>query len=185
MTKNNILLLFKAYFSQAVQITRSEISDLDIIFQLFADAIQYQEQRGFELWPLFDRKMIEKEIIEGRHWKISIGSEIACVFSVLYSDSLIWKELDKNDAVYLHRIATSKDHKGKNLIVSVRDWAIEHARQSGKRFVRMDTWGNNVNMRDYYIRHGFTFLKQHHLDQEKGEIPHYGGPVLSLLQIEV
>jgi ribosomal protein S18 acetylase RimI-like enzyme len=168
-----------------MQITRSELSDIHSIFRLFCDAIEYQRQHGFELWPLFDRKMIETEIEEGRHWKIIINDEIACVFSVLYSDPLIWKELDKNNAVYLHRIATSKNHKGKSLITLVRDWAIEHARQSGRHFVRMDTWGNNANMRDYYIRHGFTFLKQQYLDQENGEIPHYGGPVLSLLQIEV
>jgi predicted GNAT family N-acyltransferase len=168
-----------------VEISRSHISGTDEIFRVFSEAIEYQRQRGFELWPVFDREMIEAEIREGRHWQITISGEIACVFSVLYSDPLIWKELDKNDSVYLHRIATSKRHKGKNLICAVRDWAIEHARKSGKRFVRMDTWGNNANMRDYYTRNGFTFLKQQYLDGKKDEIPHYGGPVLSLLQIEV
>ena len=168
-----------------MKISRSDISDIDGIFRIFSEAIEYQRQRGFELWPIFEKKLIEAEINEGRHWKIVIGNEMACVFSVLYSDPLIWKVLDKNDSVYLHRIATSRQHKGKSLINAVRDWAIDHARQNERRFVRMDTWGNNVNMRDYYIRHGFTFLKQQYLDQEKDEIPHYGGAVLSLLQIEV
>jgi ribosomal protein S18 acetylase RimI-like enzyme len=167
-----------------VQIQNSNIHDIDAIYDLYSEAINYQRLKGYNLWPEFDRGMIEKEILENRNWKIMDGEHMACVFSVLYSDPIIWQEKNNDPAVYLHRITTHPDYKGREMIKLVKDWAITHARSLGKKYVRMDTWGDNTNMRDYYIKHGFKYLGQAHLDEISAK-KHYGGRELSLLQIEV
>lgn len=158
------------------------ISDIDFILYLNKEAIAYQRSKGYNLWPVFERSLIETELKENRSWKLIDGEIIACTFSVLYSDPLIWQERNSDPAVYLHRIAVNPCYKGRQLITVVRDWAILHAKEMNKRFVRMDTWGNNLNMREYYIRHGFSYLGQSFLKKEE---EHYGGKELSLLQIEV
>lgn len=164
------------------KIQPSERSDLGFIFSLFESAVQYQKQNGFNLWPQFSRELIETEIREGRNWKIVSENEIACVFSVLYNDPVIWKERNAEPAVYLHRIAINPEFKGRKMMHVVKDWAIAHARENGKKFVRMDTWGDNEKLRRYYIACGFEYLGQQHLDKPE---EHYGGSVLSLFQIEV
>lgn len=166
-----------------MRILNSTIADLDVIFDLFDNAIAYQQKNGYELWPLFSRPMIETEINEKRHWKIVDNNTITCVFSVMYNDPLIWgEERDKEPAVYLHRIAVNPLFKGRGMMNQVKNWAMAHARQNGKKYVRMDTWGHNENIRQYYISCGFQYLGQQYLREPEA---HYGGSVLSLFQIEV
>jgi GNAT superfamily N-acetyltransferase len=159
-----------------MHIQNSTLHDVDLIIQLYNAAVEYQKRNGYNLWPDFPREMIEKEIAGKRNWKILEGGKIACVFSVLESDPTIWEERNN-----LHRIATNPEFKGRGLIKIVRDWAIQHARQNNKKYVRMDTWGNNLTMRNYYIQNGFEYIGQ--CFPQSGY--HYGGPELSLLQIEV
>ncbi|MGZ4038810.1 MAG: hypothetical protein ACXVPQ_13350 [Bacteroidia bacterium] len=71
------------------------------------------------------------------------------------------------------------------MMAPVRDWAIAHGRQLEKKYLRMDTWGNNTILRDYYMQFGFTYLGQRHLDQSAGCPAHYGGAVLSLFEIKL
>jgi hypothetical protein len=168
------------------QVINSSTADIDQIFQLFDYAIQYQKTKGYELWPQFERSLIENEIAEKRHWKIIQNNEVVAIFSVIYNDPVIWIERDADPAVYLHRIAIHPLFKGKNMMkMIIRPWVISHAKEKKKRFVRMDTWGNNVNLREYYISCGFNYIGQQYLKQTEGMPAHYGGDVLSLFEIEV
>lgn len=167
-------------------IQNSSLEDLEQIMSLFSSAVSYQRARGYNLWPLFEKQLIEQEIREKRHWKIMEGNMIACIFSVMYSDPVIWgKEKNSDPAVYLHRITTDPLFKGRGMMGIIKQWAIEHAKNTGKKYVRMDTWGDNENLRNYYISCGFNYLGQTQLKQVEGMPGHYGGSLLSLFEIEV
>ena len=168
-----------------MHITNSELKDLDIIFQFFDAAIAYQKKNGYPLWPKFSRSLIETEIKEKRHWKITDHNEVLCVFSVMYSDPVIWGEMDKDPSVYLHRIAINPGFKGKEMVKIIKDWAMQHAKENNKKYLRMDTWGNNETIRNYYIKCGFNYIGQQHLKRTEGLPEHYGGNLLSLFQNEV
>jgi hypothetical protein len=171
--------------SQIYQVTNSSEADLEAILSLFAKARKYQKAKAYNLWPEFSDQLIVNEILENRHWKVLAGDKLAGIFSVLYSDPAIWKEKDSEPSVYLHRIVVSPEFKGKRLMNIVRDWAIQHARSLRKKYVRMDTWGDNETLRKYYIDCGFNYLGQVFPGEVDGKPVHYGGPVLSLFQIEV
>lgn len=168
-----------------MQITNSDIKDLDTIFQFFDAAITYQKKNGYQLWPQFNKAMIETEIKEKRHWKIKDRDQIFCVFSVMYNDPVIWGEMDKDPSVYLHRIAVNPEFKGKGMVKIIKDWAIQHAKENNKKYLRMDTWGNNETIRNYYIKCGFNYIGQQQLKKTEGLPEHYGGNLLSLFQNEV
>jgi hypothetical protein len=171
--------------SLEVQVINSNYSDIEFIFQLFDSAIEYQKNNGYDLWPQFSRELIKTEISEGRNWKVIEGENIIGFFSVLYNDPVIWTEKDKDPAIYLHRIVVNPTFKKRGLMQIIKDWSIAHAKQKDKRFVRMDTWGNNKNLREYYINSGFNYIGQQYLRETPGLPPHYGGSVLSLFEIEV
>jgi GNAT superfamily N-acetyltransferase len=168
-----------------MQIINSSIKDIDTIFQFFDAAINYQRKNGYQLWPQFSRKMIGTEIKENRHWKIIDEEKILCVFSVMYNDPVIWGEMDKDPSVYLHRIAVNPEFKGKKIMVAIRHWGIAHAKETGKIYLRMDTWGENETIRNYYIKCGYNYIGQQHLTTAEGLPEHYGGNLLSLFQNEV
>lgn len=163
----------------------SKSDDIETALFFFRSAIAYQRAKGYEMWPEFTSELIEKEIKENRHFKIIHNKEIVCVLSVQYNDPVIWKEKDIDPAIYLHRIAVNPNHKGNRMMERIRDWAIEHAKKNGKKFVRMDTWGNNLKIRDYYISCGFIYIGQQQLSSMENDPLHYGGNNLSLFELSV
>lgn len=166
-------------------IEKSLSNNLDIILGLYRDAVKYQKEKGYNLWPEFEKSLIEKEIHEQHHYKIIQEDKIACVFSLLYNDPIIWKEKDKDPAIYLHRIATNPNFKGTGMMQLITNWAREHAIQHNKQYIRMDTWGDNENLKAYYINHGFKHMGQVSLP-ENHELPsHYWGSTLSLFEIKI
>jgi len=168
-----------------MEIQHSTIEDIETAFTLYRAAVDYQRINGYNLWPEFERDLIEKEVLEKRHYKIREDKEIACVFSVVYNDPIIWEEKDKEPSVYLHRIATNPAFKGKGLMHLIKKWAADHARQNGKKFIRMDTWGDNEKLKAYYVKCGFNYLGQKHLPQPTTLPQHYWGLTLSLFEIEL
>lgn len=170
---------------QMFTIEKSLSSNLEIILGLYRDAVKYQKEKGYNLWPEFERSLIEKEINENHHYKIMHEDKIVCVFSVLYNDPIIWKEKDKDPAIYLHRIATNLNFKGKGMMQLITNWAYEYAAQHQKKYIRMDTWGDNENLKNYYIKFGFKHMGQVSLP-ENHELPsHYWGSTLSLFEIKI
>lgn len=48
----------------------------------------------------------------GGQYKVVQGTDVLCVFSVQHDDPFIWRERDRGDALYLHRIATHPHCRG-------------------------------------------------------------------------
>lgn len=168
-----------------VMIERAVLEDVDYVFKLYDLATAYQKMKSDRSWNGFERELIENEISENRLWKIVDNSEIACVFSISFSDELIWGEKDKDPSIYLHRIATNPDFRGKGYVKTIIEWAKKYALANGLKYIRLDTFGDNHALIDYYIKCGFKFLG---LTSPKNtnELPkHYEGISLSLFEIEV
>lgn len=163
----------------------SSLNDLNAIFNLYDIAIDYQKKISDQHWLPFDPELVKKEITEKRQWKIILDGEIACVFCVAYSDPLIWGEKDKDPSIYLHRIVTNPKFRGKNFVVEIINWALEFGKNSGKKYLRMDTWGDNAKLREYYVKCGFNFLEV--IKPKNPELlpAHYAEITLSLFEIEI
>lgn len=163
----------------------SSLNDLNAIFNLYDIAIDYQKKISDQHWLPFDPELVKKEITEKRQWKIILDGEIACVFCVAYSDPLIWGEKDKDPSIYLHRIVTNPKFRGKNFVVEIINWALEFGKNSGNKYLRMDTWGDNAKLREYYVKCGFNFLEV--IKPKNPELlpAHYAEITLSLFEIEI
>lgn len=168
-----------------MQFLNSNLEDFEEIFKLYDAAIEFQKTKFDKSWLPFDRKMTETEIREGRHWKILVDDQMACIFSVTFRDPLIWKERDNDLSIYIHRIVTNPDYRGNSYAVKITDWARKYTKEIGKKFIRMDTWGDNQKLIDYYVNCGFNFLGVV-TPTVTPELPkHYEGISLGLFEIEL
>jgi ribosomal protein S18 acetylase RimI-like enzyme len=168
-----------------MQILPSEQKDIDTIFGLYAKAIEFQKKVSDQHWLPFEHQLVEQEISEQRQWKIILDNKIVCVFAITFSDPFIWKEKNKDPSLYIHRIVTHPDYRGNNFVGHIVNWAKEYGKAHGKKFVRMDTWGDNIKLKNYYERFGFTFLGI--ITPEKtGELPaHYSAITLALFELPI
>lgn len=134
------------------------ITDVVEILSLYEAARNLQIQREMVVWPTFENSFIENEINENRQWKILEGNLIACNWAITFEDKEIWGEKDKNDAVYIHRICTNPTLRGNRYIEKIVEWSKRYAGPQGKRFIRLDTLGNNTKLIEHYTSAGFDFL---------------------------
>ncbi len=168
-----------------MHLVSSSLADLPAIFNLYDQAIVFQKKVSDQHWLPFDPEMVKKEIAENRQWKIIVDGEIACIFCIAYSDPLIWGERDKDPSIYFHRIVTDPKFRGKNFVEEIIKWGLELGKKSGKNYLRMDTWGDNAKLQEYYVKCGFGFLEV--IKPKNPELlpPHYAFITLSLFQIEI
>lgn len=166
-------------------IQNSTIDDIDEIFRLYKIATDFQKTKFNSHWPEFERGLIETEISENRQWKIVINNRIACVWAITYSDSQIWEERNNDFSIYIHRIATNPDFRGQNFVVKIAKWAKKFAHENHKKFVRMDTVGDNTALINHYTKCGFEFLGLQKLTNTDGLPAHYTNATVSLFQITI
>src|SRR5262245_19937057 len=166
-------------------IINSALEDIDTIFTLYDEAIKYQQKVFGRHWLGFERSRIEAEILEHRHWKIMVDGQIACIFSVTFSDPLIWKEKDNDSSIYIHRIVTNPSFRGNAYVREIVAWARRYVKEIRKRFIRMDTWGDNQKLIDYYLSCGFEYLGDTTPEKTDKLPKHYEGISLSLFEMRV
>ena len=162
----------------------STINDIETIFEFYDMAVEYQKTKFNKHWQGFETELIKKEIVENRQWKIIIDGEIACVFAITFEDKSIWKEKSNDKAVYFHRIVTHPKFKGQHFVKRIIDWGKQFASEKNLDYLRLDTWGDNSELIDYYQKCGFEFLGI--ITSDYNGLPkHYDGITLSLFEIKL
>src|SRR5690554_822588 len=139
-----------------MKIENSNCADLAEIFRLYKEATKLQKIKfPGNQWPEFSRELIIKELQENRQFKIVIDNQIACIWAVTFSDPEIWEEKNSDPAIYIHRIATNPNFRGHNFVAKIVSWAKDFARDHNKKFIRLDTCGENRRLITHYRNAGF------------------------------
>ncbi len=169
-----------------MDIQNSTLADIDEIFRLYRIATEYMRSKpNVVVWPEFERSMVEQEIAESRQWKLLIDGKIACVWATTFSDEQIWEEKNEDAAVYIHRIATNPDFRGRNLVGQIVAWAKTFARKNNKDYVRLDTMGENQGLIQHYTKMGFTFLGMFDMKNTDGLPEHYQTGQAALFELRL
>ena len=168
-----------------MEILNSIPADIDRLFELYDAATLYQKTVGGLAWKGFDREPVLKEIEAGDQWKIMIDGQIAAVFLIAWSDPLIWKEKDQEDAIYIHRIAIDPLFRGQHFVKHIITWSKAYALEHGRSFLRMDTGAGNERLNNYYISCGFSYLGIVPIG-DAGDLPaHYHNRSFSLFEMAI
>jgi len=159
--------------NKKLEIKNSSLADVDSILALYDAAIELQTKKNMVVWPKFERSFVEKEIQDKRQWKIMIGNEIACNWSITFEDKEIWGEKDDNNSIYIHRLAANPAFRGNRFIDMIVPWAKAYALSKGRKYIRLDTLGNNTRLIEYYRSAGFDFLGIFKLMNTQNLAAHY------------
>ncbi len=135
--------------------------DLEFIYLLFEQAIAFQKEHKYIGWTSYDKAFIKADVENGLLFKLLKEGDIVCIFSVCFSDALIWRAREKANAVYLHRLVVNPAYRGGNTFNSILAWAILFASKQGLKYIRMDTWSENAKLIAYYKTYGFRFVEDY------------------------
>ena len=160
-----------------MEIIKSQTTDIDAIFELYEYATAFQQKVGTNTWKGFERKMVEQEIQD--------ENQISATFVLTFSDPIIWKEADNDPSVYIHRIATHPDFRGRNYVQKIVDWVIEYGKEKDLEYVRLDTTSGNEPLNQYYIKCGFTYKGISKIDWTSDLPEHYKADGFALFEIKL
>lgn len=166
-----------------MKIEVSDHNDIENIFRLYKIASDYQTTKNVVVWPLFDKKLVQEEINEKRQFKLMIDSQVACVWAITFEDENIWEERSNDSSIYIHRIACNSTFRGNNYVKMIIEWAKGFAKE--KKYIRLDTCGNNLKLIRHYENCGFNFLGLVNLKNTEKLPPHYQNTVVCLFEIIV
>jgi GNAT superfamily N-acetyltransferase len=141
-----------------MHIEHCTLHDIDCILDLYEAARTLQKEKGMVMWPLFEKNFLEKEVKEGRQWKLVQDETLVCNWAITFEDKEIWEQRENADAIYIHRIATHPRYRGNRYIDAIVDWASVYAKSLDKQYVRLDTLGHNTKLIQHYTSAGFSFL---------------------------
>ncbi len=160
----------------------SQLTDLLEIIQIYESAAHYQKAKGYNVWPIVDEQVVLNEIAEQRLIKITKNNIIVCIFTIAFSDPIIWGEKDNGTSLYLHRIATHSNFKGNDLMRYIVDWSKNFAKAHQKTLLRLDTWADNENLKNFYLKYGFVIVGNQFLPPS--ELPkHYWNITVTLFEL--
>jgi ribosomal protein S18 acetylase RimI-like enzyme len=142
-------------------IVNATVDDLEIIYQLFEEAIQFQQKNKYIGWLSYDKEYIQKDVEENLLFKLVNEESIVCIFSICYSDKLIWRGKEKGDAIYLHRIVLNRTFQGEKGFQKILNWTLGYAKERLLKYIRMDTWAENEKLISYYKTYGFRFIENY------------------------
>lgn len=168
-----------------MEIINCTAEDIPLMFSFYDMAREHQQKKSEQHWAAFDPEVVKKEVAAGQQWKIMEGNDIACIFLAIYDDPHIWGARNADPSIYIHRIVTHPAFRGRNYTARIVEWAKNHGRKTGKKFIRMDTWGDNPALIAYYQQQGFRLLGIITPDV-KGDLPvYYNCITLALLEINI
>lgn len=166
-------------------ITNTSLIDFPKVIWLFNEAIKMQNKNGYKVWKSIDKEALQSDIINKLQFKIVKDEDILCIFSIQHDDPFIWRDKDKDDAIYLHRIVVNPNFKGQRLFEKVLTWLIQFAKLKDRKFIRMDTWADNLQLIEYYKSFSFRFIKNYQTADTQ-ELPIQNRNLnLALLELEV
>ncbi|MBO9732100.1 MAG: GNAT family N-acetyltransferase [Chitinophaga sp.] len=157
-----------------MEIINSQATDINDIFYLYEEGTKYQLQHGVKrYWKGFDRSMVAQEIAEQRQWKLVTDGKMVGVFVTTFNDPLIWGSKDEEPSLYLHRIATHPEYRGRGLVKQIIAWARQYGREHHRHYLRLDTGAGNEKLNNYYVSCGFTYLGDADIPDPVGLPAHY------------
>jgi ribosomal protein S18 acetylase RimI-like enzyme len=160
--------------------------DIEEVFALYKIAANYQkEKKTVIVWPDFNKEMVAIEIAENRQFKLLVNNEVVCIWAITFSDAQIWEDRNKDNALYIHRIAVNPNFRGNNYIDTIVNWAKEYALKKDIQFIRLDTLGENTKLIAHYKNAGFHFLGLFNLKNTSNLPDHYKLAPVCLFEIDL
>lgn len=164
------------------QVIALDPGQVDLVLEMYEQAREIQRRHEIVIWPDFPREMIESDMAEGRLWALTENDAIACIWTICFNDPLIWGSRDNDPSIYIHRIATHPDFRGRMLVKDLLEWAENYGRQQERKFIRLDTVGNNRKLISHYRACGFDFLGMFTLSDTNGLPDHYRQDAVCLFE---
>ena len=149
-----------------VLVRQATLEDISLVSATLCEAALWLEQRNMALWGEAEMspEVVCRDIEAGLFYIAFYESSAAGVVKFQTEDLLFWSDIPQGDSAFIHRLAVRRNFAGGLVSMALMKWAVEHSRNLGKRYLRLDCAADRPRLRLVYERFGF----RHHSDRKVG-----------------
>ncbi len=140
-----------------ITVEQAQESDTEAVSSVLQEAANWLIAQGTPLWKadeLLPGK-IRYEVSNGMFWLAKVNGEIAGCVRFQLEDKLFWLDVPADESAFIHRLAVRRKHAGGIVSKALVDWAKEHARTQGRKYLRLDCESKREKLCQVYNRNGF------------------------------
>jgi ribosomal protein S18 acetylase RimI-like enzyme len=129
--------------------------DVGAIVAIWDDAGAWMRSRGIvaEQPPRPMHAIVSDRVRGGEAYLGRVNGETAATITLEWEDDGVWSDLP-SEALYVHGLASKRTYAGTGL--ALLRWAERMAAEAGRPLLRLDCRAENLALRAYYERAGFT-----------------------------
>lgn len=147
-------------------IRQATTRDTETVSSILSEAAQWLIQSGTPMWKgdelAPDR--IADDVTNGLFYVAECDGEIVGTIKFQLEDTLFWPDVSQAESAYVHRLAVRRRFAGGVVSSAMMGWAVERARDLGRRYLRLDCEASRTRLRKVYEQFGF----RHHSDRHVG-----------------
>ncbi|MFF7156769.1 GNAT family N-acetyltransferase [Streptomyces sp. NPDC008139] len=145
-----------------LHIRPARLDELSTVEALLIEVSEWLASRGIDQWQFPPHR--DRIISALQHGDVFIaeveGRPVATLQVDEHADPEFWTAKDDpGDALYVHRMAVTRDLAGAGIGSTLLDWSSQRAAVAGKHWLRLDAWKNNCALHRYYEGQGFARVR--------------------------
>jgi GNAT superfamily N-acetyltransferase len=149
-----------------ISVRQATLEDLPTVSAILSEAAAWLDLQNMSLWQQehISRSVIQQDIKLGLFYIAFCEGIAAGVVKFQTEDLEHWPDINQADSAFLHRLAVRRSFAGGTVSTQIFQWAIEHSRDLGRHFLRLDCVADRPRLRLVYENFGF----KHHSDRQVG-----------------
>jgi GNAT superfamily N-acetyltransferase len=149
-----------------ISVRQATLEDLPTVSAILSEASAWLDLQNMSLWQQehISRSVIQQDIKLGLFYIAFCEGIAAGVVKFQTEDLEHWPDINQADSAFLHRLAVRRSFAGGTVSMQIFQWAIEHSRDLGRQFLRLDCVADRPRLRLVYENFGF----KHHSDRQVG-----------------
>jgi GNAT superfamily N-acetyltransferase len=142
----------------AIRIRQATASDSRTIHALLLEAARWVDALGVVMWEDGELELegIRREVAAGEFHVAEVDGRPAGAIRFQTEDLLFWPDIPQAASAFVHRLVVSRDFSGTGISTALLQWAVAHARDLGKDWLRLDCDDSRPKLKALYERFGFT-----------------------------
>jgi len=142
----------------AIVIREATAGDTPALVETLTEAADWVTQLdGTTMWVEgeLEEQRVRDEAAAGLFIVAEDEGQVVGAIRFQLEDQLFWPDIDGRDSAFVHRLAVRRSHAGRGISMALLQWAVDRARASGKRYLRLDCDADRPRPRALYERFGF------------------------------
>ncbi len=143
----------------SVTVRQALAGDAAMVEETLLEAARWVDALGVVMWDEDElvHDEIEASVRAGMFFVAEVHGEPAGIIRFQLEDRLFWPDLPDGESAFVHRLVVRRIFKGQGVSTALLHWAVEHARQSGRAWLRLDCDASRSKLRALYEAFGFRF----------------------------